>query len=466
MPGVAVDGNDVLAVWTAMREAVDRARRGDGPTLIEAKTYRTVGHHEGDPVIGTYRTQEEVDAWAKRDPVEMFRKKLLEEYRTASRGELEAIDERIEAAVAGGARIRAELAGARSGDGAAHVYRRSDQPAGGADAGGRPGGPMTRAGSTRCATASPRRCGANPAILYFGEGTGERGGSFAHTKGLWQEFGAAAHGRHADLRAGLHRAPRSGASATGARTVADLMFADFIFETAGQIVLQAAKLRYMSNGQMNAPMVVRVGAGALRSAGPHHSGTYHPIFAHMPGLIVCMPSTPADAKGLMKTALRAGDPVHHARDEGALRLQGRGAGGRAFRAVRRRADRARGRRDSPSSSAGQMVHRALEAAETLAGEGIECEVIDLRTIMPLDVETIVEERRARRTACSSSTRAGRCAAIGAELAPGDERARLRRARRAGRAAAHRRRPRIRFAPVAGAGDAGRRRPDRRRRARR
>ena len=87
------------------------------------------------------------------------------------------------------------------------------------------------------------------------------------------------------------------------------MFADFAFETAGQIFLQAAKLRYMSNGEMSAPMVVRVGAGALRSSGPHHSGIYHPIFAHMPGLIVCVPSTPADAKGLMKTALRAGDPV-------------------------------------------------------------------------------------------------------------------------------------------------------------
>ena len=78
-------------------------------------------------------------------------------------------------------------------------------------------------------------------------------------------------------------APRVGASATGARTVADLMFADFLFEAAGQIVLQAAKLRYMSNGQMNAPMVVRVGAGAVRSAGPHHSGIYHPVWAHMPG---------------------------------------------------------------------------------------------------------------------------------------------------------------------------------------
>ena len=149
---------------------------------------------------------------------------------------------------------------------------------------------------------------ADPAILYFGEGTGERGGTFAHTKDLWAEFGPERMVDTPISEQGF-TAAAVGASATGARTVADLMFADFLFETAGQIILQAAKLRYMSNGQMSAPMVVRVGAGALRSAGPHHSGIYHPVFAHMPGLVVCVPSTPADAKGLMKTALRAGDPV-------------------------------------------------------------------------------------------------------------------------------------------------------------
>ena len=232
---------------------------------------------------------------------------------------------------------------------------------------------------------------ANPAILYFGEGTGERGGSFAHTKGLWRSSGRSGWSTRRSPNRGSPPPP-SGASATGARTVSDLMFADFAFETAGQIFLQAAKLRYMSNGQMNAPMVVRVGAGALRSAGPHHSGIYHPVFAHMPGLIVCVPSTPADAKGLMKTALRAGDPVHHAGAEGAFRLQGRGAGGRALRAVRRGAHRARGQRDHPRRGRADGA-AGLEAAEALAGEGHRGEVIDLRTIMPLDVETIVRSVR-------------------------------------------------------------------------
>ena len=79
IPGVAVDGNDVLAVWDAARAAVERARRGEGPTLIEARTYRTVGHHEGDPVVGTYRTQAEIDRWAERDPILAFRRRLVED---------------------------------------------------------------------------------------------------------------------------------------------------------------------------------------------------------------------------------------------------------------------------------------------------------------------------------------------------------------------------------------------------
>src|SRR5690606_30488411 len=88
-----------------------------------------------------------------------------------------------------------------------------------------------------------------------------------------------------------------------------LMFADFMFDAATQIINQASKLRYMSNGQVSVPMVIRAGAGQIKQAGPQHSGTFHSLWSHIPGLIVVVPSTPADAKGLMKTALNAGDPV-------------------------------------------------------------------------------------------------------------------------------------------------------------
>ncbi|WP_245468615.1 transketolase C-terminal domain-containing protein [Mesorhizobium sp. M7D.F.Ca.US.004.01.2.1] len=232
---------------------------------------------------------------------------------------------------------------------------------------------------------------ADPAILYFGEGTGERGGSFAHTKNLWQEFGAERMVDTPISEQGF-TAAAVGASATGARTVSDLMFADFAFETAGQIFLQAAKLRYMTSGLMSAPMVVRVGAGALRSSGPHHSGIYHPVFAHMPGLIVCVPSTPADAKGLMKTALKAGDPVIMLEPKALFASKGEVPTGEhyvPFGVARI----ARAGTDITIVAAGQMVQRALEAAQALAIEGIEAEVIDPRTIMPLDIDTIVASVR-------------------------------------------------------------------------
>jgi len=225
----------------------------------------------------------------------------------------------------------------------------------------------------------------DPLILYFGEGTGERGGTFAHTKGLWQEFGPDRMVDTPISEQGFTGAAL-GASATGVRTVADLMFADFLFEAAGQIVLQAAKLRYMSNGQMAAPMVIRVGAGAVRSAGPHHSGMYHPVWAHVPGLIVCMPSTPADAKGLMKTALRAGDPVIMLETKALFASKGPVPEGEhlvPFGVARI----ARPGRDLTIATAGQLVHKALEAADQLAAGGLECEVIDLRTIQPGDAAT-------------------------------------------------------------------------------
>ncbi len=387
IPGVAVDGNDVVAMWAAVKEAVDRARAGGGPTLIEAKTYRTVGHHEGDPVTGSYRTQTEVDDWARRCPVTTFRARLKDEFGIATEGVLGEIEKRIDDVV----QESVDFARASSEpDGSTVFMHTYADPLNPPEA-------MRRITSTRTKETSwldavrdgiAEEMRANPHVMYFGEGTGERGGTFAHTKGLYQEFGA---DRVVDMpisEQGFTGAA-IGASATGCRVIADLMFADFLFEAAGQIALQAAKLRYMSNGQMNAPMVLRVGAGTVRSTGPHHSGTYHPIWAHIPGLIVCMPSTPADAKGLMKTALRAGDPVLMLETKALFASKGPVPEGDHYVPFGL-ARIARAGTHITIAASGQMVQRSLEAAEKLAAEGIEAEVIDLRTIQPLDVDTVAE----------------------------------------------------------------------------
>lgn len=390
IPGVAVDGNDVMAVWETMKAAAERARAGDGPTLIECKTYRTVGHHEGDPVIGTYRTQEEVDAWIKRDPVEMFRNRIVQDYGIATDTELAAIERRIDGVVADALDFARKSPVPDPATVHRHVYADPINPP--EATAPRPATPTRQQGwleAVRDGIAEEMR--ANPAILYFGEGTGERGGSFAHTKGLWAEFGA-----HRMIDTPISEqgftAAAIGASAIGARTVSDVMFADFAFEAGGQIMLQGAKLRYMSNGGMSAPFVLRAAMGALRSSGPHHSGSYHPVFAHMPGLIVCLPSNPADAKGLMKTALRAADPVVFLEPKALYASRGEVPEGDhyvPFGVARI----ARPGRDITIVATGQQVAQAELAAATLATEGIEAEIIDPRTIMPFDIDTVIDSIR-------------------------------------------------------------------------
>lgn len=392
IPGVAVDGNDVVAMWQAANEAIAKARAGGGPTLIEAKTYRTVGHHEGDPLTGTYRTQEEVDHWKKKDPVDTFRRRLIEDFAIVTGRTLDQIDEQIDKDVAAAIEFARNSAEPDPALVHLHVFAEPMNPGVARAAAGKA---LTDEVETswldavRDGIAEEMRRNRN--IVYFGEGTGERGGTFAHTKNLYQEFGATRMVDTPISELGFTGAAL-GASATGVRAIADLMFADFMFEAAGQIALQAAKLRYMSNGMMEAPMVVRVGSGAVRSAGPHHSGTYHPAWAHIPGLIVCLPSTPADAKGLMKTALNARDPVLMLETKALFATKGpvpKGDHYVPFGLARI----AREGKDITIASAGQLVHRALEAAEILAGEGVSVEVIDLRTIQPLDVDTVAASVR-------------------------------------------------------------------------
>ena len=392
IPGVAVDGNDVVAVWQAANQALAKARAGGGPTLIEAKTYRTVGHHEGDPLTGTYRTQEEVDHWKKKDPVDTFRRRLIEDFAIVTGRTLDQIDEQIDKDVAAAIEFARNSAEPDPALVHLHVFAEPLNPGVARAAAGKPLAEEVDTSwldAVRDGIAEEMRRNRN--IVYFGEGTGERGGTFAHTKNLYQEFGATRMVDTPISELGFTGAAL-GSSATGVRAIADLMFADFMFEAAGQIALQAAKLRYMSNGMMEAPMVVRVGSGAVRSAGPHHSGTYHPAWAHIPGLVVCLPATPADAKGLMKTALNGRDPVLMLETKALFATKGpvpKGDHYVPFGLARI----AREGKDITIASAGQLVHRALEAAEILAGEGVSVEVIDLRTIQPLDVDTVAASVR-------------------------------------------------------------------------
>jgi 2-oxoisovalerate dehydrogenase E1 component len=387
LPGVEVDGNDVLAVWKATRAAVQRARSSQGPTLLEVKTYRLVGHHEGDQLVGTYRTQEELDAWKSRCPLARFRGWLMAEG-FASEAELDQSDARVnrqieEAVAFAEASPLPEAASLND-----QVLAEPINPPSVLAALPAPGGKCVETNyldAVRDGIAEEMR--ANPHILYFGEGIGERGGSFAHTKGLWQEFGPA---RVVDTPISelAFTGAAAGASAAGCRSVADLMFVEFLFEAASQVILQATKWRYMSNGQMATPVVLRAAIGAIKNAGPHHSGCYYPMYAQAPGLIIAVPSNPADAKGLMKTALRASDPVLFLDHKLLFGMKGP-VPTDEYCIPFGQASVVREGRDLTLVCCGEYVHRCVKAAQALDAEGIACEVIDLRTIVPLDVETIL-----------------------------------------------------------------------------
>jgi 2-oxoisovalerate dehydrogenase E1 component len=384
IPGIAVDGNDVLAVWEATRQAVERARTGGGPTLIEARTYRLLGHNVGDPGFGVYRTQEEVEEWKGRDPILTFRRRLTEDFKVATTTELDAIETRVQREIQDAIEFSRASAPPEPASAYLHIWHDPiNPPTPPAD----PVAKTTRMGwldAVRDALAEEMR--RDPNIIIFGEGIGKRGGSWAHTKNLWKEFGG---GRVMDTpicELGFTGAAL-GASATGCRAVADMMFIEFLFEATSQVVLQAAKLRYMSNGQMTAPMIIRAASGSIKYGGPHHSGCYHPMWAHVPGLIVVMPSNPADAKGLMKTALQAYDPVIFLEPMSLFASKGAVPEGEHFVPF----GVAKVLREGTQLTivtCGQHVQTSMDASTRLEQDGISCEVIDLRSIVPLDVDTI------------------------------------------------------------------------------
>ncbi len=383
VPAVAVDGNDVLAVETAGRAAIQRARRGEGPTLIECKTYRTRPHAEGMGDFG-YRTKEEVEEWKQRCPLARFRKYLIEKD-IVPEAELSALDTEIEEAV-NEAHLRAEQSPYPGPETATeHVYAVSET----ATRDVPPGAGQTRELTYMKATheALSEEMAKNPRIFVLGEGVGERGGNFATTTGLHALYGADRL-RDTPICERGFVGLACGAAMSGTRPVVDFMFADFVLDAAGEIINQIAKMQYMSSGRLKMPVLLRGCIGIGHSAATHHSGSYYSMYANFPGLRVVVPSTPRDAKGLLKTALTCDDPVLFLEHRELLAVKGPVPEGEYYIDFGRAAVVREGS-DLTVVSLGLMLHRVLEAAAKLAEEGISVEVIDPRTVSPLDTATIL-----------------------------------------------------------------------------
>ncbi len=258
----------------------------------------------------------------------------------------------------------------------------------------------------------------DPLIYLLGEDIGVYGGAFGVSRGMVAEFGEE-RVRDTPISEAAITGCAVGSAMTGMRPIVEIQFSDFCTIAMDQIVNQAAKARYQFGGQVKVPMVVRTPGGSGTGAAEQHSQSLEAWFCHVPGLKVVIPSTPYDAKGLLKSAIRDDNPVIFIEQKLLYRTKGPVPEG-DWTVPLGVADVKRRGRDATVLTYGRMVQRSLAAAGRLAAEGAEVEVIDLRTLRPLDTETVIES--AARTgrvmivheACRTGGFGGELAAVIAE----------------------------------------------------
>lgn len=224
-------------------------------------------------------------------------------------------------------------------------------------------------------------------VVLIGEDVAAAGGAFGGSRGLLDAFGPL-RVRDTPISEEIIVGLGVGAAMTGQRPIVEVMFMDFLGLCLDQIFNQAAKMHYIYNGAFTVPLVIRTAAAVEMGIGPHHSQLLEAWVGHVPGLKVVMPATPRDAKGLMKSAIRDDNPVVFIEHLALHRSKEEIEDGEILIPIGK-ADVKRAGRDVTVVASGLMVARALEAGEALARDGIEIEVIDPRTISPLDIETIV-----------------------------------------------------------------------------
>jgi pyruvate dehydrogenase E1 component alpha subunit len=389
--GERVDGMDVVAVRECVARHLEIAREEKRPTLVEAFTYRFRGHSAADPEV--YRDKAEVEEWRKLDPIESFARRCVGEGLVSESdvGQLrEEADRSVGEAVAS-ADASPEPTPDSLYDGL-YVL--------GENEGWRAEGERSLHGSEMPATTEIRQREAlgqamseemrrDPDVFVLGEDVAVFQGAFKVTEGLLEEFG---EGRVVDTPISENSLVGLGigAAMAGLRPVVELMTVNFSLLAFDQIVNHAATIPYMFNGQVRVPMVVRMPGGGGHQLGPTHSHSFEALFLHVPGLLVACPSTAADAKGLLKSAIRDDNPVIFLEHESLYSMKGEVPDGEHLVPFGKAAIRREGS-DVTIVGILKMAHVAEEAAGILSDEhGIEAEVIDPRTLRPLDLDTILD----------------------------------------------------------------------------
>jgi 2-oxoisovalerate dehydrogenase E1 component len=377
---VAVDGNDVAATAAVMRDVVDAARAGHGPSVVEAATYRWHGHYEGDPQ--RYRTAEEVQAWEARDPLVAHEVLLRgigvkdDEIKELASSVADELDQGVEAA--------RQLASPEAASLTNFVIRarpvRAEPPA-----------PDTAAPVFRTMDAIRNALEAelsdDDRVFIAGIDVGAGGNVFGLTRGLADQFGRRV--RDTPISETAIIGLGVGAAMAGMRPVVELMYLDFLGVCFDQLLNQAAKLPFMTGGSAEMALTVRTQFGAGRSSGSQHSQSLEVLLAHIPGLSVVMPSTPADTYGLLRAAIQDPNPVIFIENRLLYGMKGPQPPSDFILPIGKSAV-VRAGTDVTVVSISRMVHEAVAAAEIVADEGISVEVIDLRSVAPLDAVPILD----------------------------------------------------------------------------
>ena len=424
--GVIVDGNDPLDVYGAMHSAVRRARRGEGSTLIECKTYRYMAHTSDDD-DRTYRTATEVEIWRKKDPLRRMKQYLIEQ-RLLPEAEEDRIEAELKAEVDDAAKRAEDQAFPEAAAAYTKVFARPLRPLRGVPAGvgdlpaATEPEPSERGPTTERTIVDTVRqtlhdlMVGDDRVIVLGEDVGPRGGVFRATDGLAAAFGA-------DRVLDTPLAESSiigigiGLALAGLRPIVEIQFADFIHSGFDQLVSEAARIHYRSNGDFSVPLVVRVPWGGGVHGALYHSQSIEATYGHIPGLKVVAPSTPADVAGMLREAVADPDPVLFLEHKKSYRLiKGPVPDDPGWRVPIGVAAVARPGTDATVVTYGLHRHYAVEAADQLAADGVgEVEVLDLRTISPLDTDAILTAV-ARTGRCLIVHEDNRSFGVGAEVA--------------------------------------------------
>jgi 2-oxoisovalerate dehydrogenase E1 component len=385
IPGVTIDGNDVLAVQATVAEAVARARAGEGPTLIEALTWRW-GQHSMRANLIEPRSREDMERWMDRDPLKRLEARIAAGGKEL-RQQLDALRARVDAEL--DAAVEFGKAGPEPALEVAHraVYAPHADYTPPAANGGRELSFVDALNE-----AMHQEMERDERVFVMGEDVALTGGIFQTTKGLLERYGPE-RVRDTPITEASFCGVGVGAAVAGMRPIVEVQIFDFVTFMMDQIVNQAAKFRFMNGGKPTVPIVIRGPQGGGIRLAAQHSQSLEAWFCHVPGLVVIAPSTPYDAKGLLTAAIRDDNPVMFLEHK-MLYLGATGPVPEEPYAIPiGKADIKRAGTDVTVVATQNMVARALGAATALEREGISVEVIDPRTLRPLDTETILNSVR-------------------------------------------------------------------------